>query len=331
MDTEQPENPQTDFQNASELEQYKLKYDALLLESEQDFHDPNIMDFYVLSKTFLKEWNEFIGYESSNPDLKNRPRDFNTDLLEPLHEMKKYRKLSTQIILKKGLQNKIDYEIVNKKLMDFFAKDFTGIKIQRNAYMQADGHKFVEVYLKEMNAVFISHSLLIDIDRNQKNELIVDKLQCSSQTTIQEFKDYLLKLLNKNSYSQENIRLWKINDEIIHFFKETKRICNAIKSFDYEIPIKGIFLEKNLEVKLEDFGFSDTDIIIIEQREGHENWNFVQEGIPTMKKCGFCSKFNETIIFCGCKKVLFFNNNVKINKISYLLGWLLLKRMQIQG
>ena len=69
--------------------------------------------------------------------------------------------------------------------------------------------------------------------------------------------------------------------EFDKFCKETKKICNETKSFDYEIPIKGIFLEKNIDVKLEDFGFTDDDIIIIELRESQENWSFVQEGIPT--------------------------------------------------
>lgn len=306
METEQNETPsKTNFQNTSELQQYKLKYDALLLESEQEFHDPNILDFYVMSKIFLREWNEFIGYESGKPNFSQHPADFNIDLLESLSETKKYRKLPSQIILRKGLQNKIDYEIINKKMMEFFEHDFTGVKILRTSYLQSDGHKFVEVYSKELSTVLITHTYLMEIDRGHKHELAIEKIQCSSQVTIKELKDHILKMTSKNNYGPENIRLWKLTMEFDKFLKEMKRICNDTKSFDYEISIKGIFLEKNLEVKLEDFGFSDDDIIIIELRESQENWSFVQEGIPTMKKCGFCSKFIQNILFCSCKKVFF--------------------------
>ena len=306
METEQNEIQTTNFQDPSELQKYKMKYDALLIESDEEFNNPKSEDFYVLSKTFLREWNEYVGYESGHPDLKKKPTYFNSDLIESLEETKKYVKMSTQIILKKGFQNKIDYEVINKNLMDFFEKDFAGIRIQRKAYTQQDGHKFVEVYLKDLNAVFISHSCLVEIDRNQRHELLVQKLQVSSQSTIQEFKEVLLKINGKNNFGLENLRLWKISQEIDKFFKETKQTCNNTKSFDYEIPIKGIFLEKNLEVKIEDFGFTEADILIIEIRENTENWNFVQNDVPTMKKCGFCSKYAETVLICGCKKVCFF-------------------------
>lgn len=306
METEQqPEGGRTNFRSPSELQQYKLRYDALLLESEQDFQEPNVLEFFVLSKTFLKEWNEFIGFESGTPDFTKTPGDFNVDLLESLQETKKYMKLPSQIILKKGLQNKLDYELINGKLMEFFEKDFGGVRIPRKAYLQADGSKFVEVYLKELNAVFITHSQLVEMDKRQRHELIVDKLQCSSQTPIGEFKETLLKIINKKEYGMENLRLWKISTELDQFFKETQKICNETRSFDYEIPVKGIFLEKKLEVKLEDFAFSDNDILLIEVRENSKNWNFVQEGIPSMKKCGFCSKFTDNVLWCACEKVYY--------------------------
>jgi hypothetical protein len=194
--------------------------------------------------------------------------------------------------------------------MDFFEKDFNGVKIPRKAYMQAEGNKFVEVYLKELNAAFITHNILVEMDKKQRHELLMDKLQCFSQTTIQEFKEILVKLISKKDFGAENIRLWKISTELDKFFKETQHICNNTRSFDYEIPIKGIFLEKNLEVKIEDFGFSDTDVLIVELRESTENWNFVQEGIPSMKKCGFCSKFTDNVLWCSCKKAF-------LKKISF--------------
>ena len=306
METEQqqPEG-QTNFRSPSELQQYKLRYDALLMESEQDFQEPNVLEFFVLSKTFLKEWNEFIGFESGAPDFTKHPGDFNVDLLESLQETKKYMKLPSQIIMKKGLQNKIDYELINGKLMEFFEKDFGGVKIPRKAYQQADGSKFVEVYLKEINAVFITHPLLVEMDKRQRHELIVDKLQCSSQTPIGEVKETLLKIINKKDFGMENLRLWKISSELDQFFKETQKICNDTRSVDYEIPVKGIFLEKKLEVKLEDFAFSDNDILMVEVRENSKNWNFVQEGIPSMKKCGFCSKFTDNVLWCACEKVYY--------------------------
>lgn len=295
--------PKTNFSDPTELQQYKMKYDALFLEFEQEFDDPLILDYFILSKNFLKEWNEFIGFETGTPELSRTPGEFNYDLIESLQETKKYFKNSSQIILRKGLQSKMDYEIVNQKLMDFFLKDFKGVLIPRKAFIQPDGRKFVEVYPKEINAVFLTHTILVEMDKKQRHELIVQKLQCFSQSTIQEFKEHLVKIMGKKECGIENIRLWKISHELEKFFKETQKICNETRSFDYEIPIKGIFLEKNPEVKLEDFGFSETDHLIVELRESYKNWNFVQEGIPTMKKCGFCSKFADNIILCSCKKV----------------------------
>lgn len=310
METEKQELKATDFTNPSELKDYKEKYEGLLAESEKDFQDPTILDFYILSKTFLREWDEFIGYQSGTPNFSKKPQDFNIDLLAKLKDVQDYRKLSTDIILKKGLQEKTDYEIINKKLMDFFANDFGGVIIQRKAALKGE-NKFVEVYLKDLNVLFLNHKLLMDIDKKYKNQFQIDKMQCSSQISIQELKSYILKVINKVGFTHENIRLWKLNVDEDTFFKETQTLCNNTRGFDYQISIKATFIEEKTEVIIEDLGLAENDIIVCDVRENHENWNFVQEGVPSMKKCGFCSKFTQTMLYCSCKKVIFLISTLK--------------------
>lgn len=304
METEKQESKPTDFTNPSELKEYKEKYESLLAESEKDFQDPTILDFYILSKSFLREWDEFVGYQSGTPNYSKKPQDFNIDLIANLKDVQNYRKLSADIILRKGLQEKTDYEIINKKLMDFFSNDFDGVVILRKAALKGE-NKFVEVYLKELNILFINHKLLMDVDKKYKSEFPIDKMQCSSQISIYDLKSYILKIMNKTGFSHENIRLWKLNVDQEAFFKETQFLCNNTRSFDYQISIKANFIEKNTEVVIEDLGLAENDILVCEVRESHENWNFVQEGIPSMKKCGFCSKYTQSMLYCSCKKVFF--------------------------
>lgn len=151
------------FSDLESIKSYVLEYKQLCEKFENDFTNPEILEYYILSESFLKEWKEFVSYEEflkGEPPCKNFaknfPEYFNKDLIENEEKFDMeviYRNEEEKCVLKQGLSEGVDFKIVNKEIMDFFKHHFHGIEIPRKAYILPNGLKRVEIYYKKVNKI----------------------------------------------------------------------------------------------------------------------------------------------------------------------------------
>lgn len=145
-----------DFEKLDTIKQYITKYKDLKSKFEEDFMNPANLEYFVISKKFINEWKNYIGFEEIEKNLllpksygKNEPEPYNEDLIDEANsETISISKGSENDILKPNLIENVDFEIVNKEIMDFFEKNFKGRTISRKAYILPDGHKRIEIYYK---------------------------------------------------------------------------------------------------------------------------------------------------------------------------------------
>lgn len=147
------------FSNIESIKSYILEYKTLLENYEKEFTNPEVLEYFILSTSFIKEWKEFVSYDeiiNEKPPCKafgkSFPEFFNKDLL---HEEKSdmeviARNDEEKCQLKEGLQENVDFKIVSKEIMNFFKKNFHGRDIPRRAYILPNGHKRVEIYYKKV-------------------------------------------------------------------------------------------------------------------------------------------------------------------------------------
>jgi len=174
-----------------------------------------------------------------------------------------------------------------------------------------------------LNLVFIAPFLLRGIDHGRILELKSFKFQVIPQTKIKDLKSrvidwlhtpdgqILLKNLNSPPINYgplahtDDYRLWKLDPlvSLQEAHKYMKNICNRTPYDDYRIPFKGICLEKDQNISLEEANVAESDYVIIELRELGMRWHFQGDEAPSLDKCDFCKKYELILKYsCACKK-----------------------------
>jgi hypothetical protein len=141
-------------------------------------------------------------------------------------------------------------------------------------------------------------------------------LQISPKTNMRELKQYLIEVIEQYLPSDhyvkfvrnpEYLRVWKLDSDInveqLHSYLH--EICHKTNSYDYRVEMKGTFLEKDEELKVEEFGLGERDHLVIEVRADGKGWNFIQTGVPGLEKCEYCSRYGLLKCSCSCKKVIY--------------------------
>ena len=90
----------------------------------------------------MKEMTQF--------DYGKLPQNYNFDLVENDGDNDELC-INENYELKAGLNESVDYIIVDKNIMDFFKNSFSGKDIMRKAYILPDGNKKIEIYQKKVN------------------------------------------------------------------------------------------------------------------------------------------------------------------------------------
>lgn len=147
------------FSNIESIKSYILEYKTLLENYEKEFKNPEVLEYFILSTSFIKEWKEFVSYDEIINDKppckafgKSFPEFYNKDLLqEEKSDMEAIARTDEEKCqLKEGLQENVHFQIVSKETMNFFKKNFHGRDIPRRAYILPNGHKRVEIYYKKV-------------------------------------------------------------------------------------------------------------------------------------------------------------------------------------
>lgn len=63
----------------------------------------------------------------------------------------------------------------------------------------------------------------------------------------------------------------------------------------------GKFLDCSIEMNLGNLNFS-SEYLIIEVRDDNKNWNSINEGVPNLEKCEYCSRYIKIRDFLCAKK-----------------------------
>lgn len=327
-----------DFHDLDFFKSYAKEYKQITSKFEEEYKNPEILEFFLLSKLFLKEWKVFVGYEEIQKDAllpkgfgKAKPSPFNEDLIDQKESLQLLEcEGSDCIALKEGLKENHDFEIVSKETMEFFEKNFHGQKICRKAYILPDGHKRIEIYYKRINVIAITHSTLKDSENNYNmtSEFSPKNLQVFSQKTLKDLKEILLEIVNNETkkrkepysynsyyttYKSEQLRFWKLDPEVSlsQAYEYVRKVCRSQNTYDYRIEMKGKFLDNDSDMKLGDLNLNESEYLILEVREESKGWNFTQEGIPNMEKCEYCNRYEKLTSYCVCKKVGYCNEECR--------------------
>lgn len=134
------------------------EFDKEFLESQAEF-------FYLVSNKWLTLWkhnlsfNEFVNEKSPNATYLgqiNLPT-LNEDIVVENARLLKYsdKEHYCNVVLKPYLKYEIDYVIVTDKAWKALQDKYPdAICVKRPAFTQADGHRKVEVYLKQVKHFF---------------------------------------------------------------------------------------------------------------------------------------------------------------------------------
>lgn len=166
--------------------------------------------------------------------------------------------------------------------------------------------------------IFITNQVLKDLDTRQIFKFKENCALVFSQKTLQDFKEMMTEIAQSkfnrrstfyssySSYKIDQVRLWKLDPDVSlsAAFDYVKKICNSTSGYDYRIEMNGKYLENSLDLKVGDLGLMEKEYLIIEIREENKAWNFIQEGVPNMEKCEYCSRYEKLTSYCSCKKVI---------------------------
>ena len=168
--------------------------------------------------------------------------------------------------------------------------------------------------------IFITNQVLKDLDTRQIFKFKENYALVFSQKTLQDLKEMMTEIAQSKfnrrsayyssyssySYKIDQVRLWKLDPDVSlsAAFDYVKKICNSTSGYDYRIDMNGKYLENSLDLKVGDLGLMEKEYLIIEIREENKAWNFIQEGVPNMEKCEYCSRYEKLTSYCSCKKVI---------------------------
>lgn len=127
---------------------------------DQEFNNPENKFFYLVSATWLRKWKRYTSYDTivqnNDPDEKwfgqVRPGKINADIVANDPTVSKYPDEDNyrNVLLKGGLVEKTDYQLITKAAWDVISNRYENIKVQRPAYELPNGTRYVEVILKKV-------------------------------------------------------------------------------------------------------------------------------------------------------------------------------------
>jgi len=201
---------------------------------------------------------------------------------------------------------------------------YPGNEVKRPVLILPDGTKRVEVYLKQIKIVPVNNALLRAIDHAKIHNLKTFVFQIFSQKTVKELRSEIGEICASSyhkvlfeppsslytpdpNYNEESIRFWKLDptntiEQLFEFFKEE---TNRARSYEYRIPFKGDYINKDEERLVENAEIADDDYVVLEARDSGKGWNLTGEGAPAIDKCEYCNKYDFLPVQCACKKVAY--------------------------
>ena len=162
--------------------------------------------------------------------------------------------------------------------------------------------------------IVLNSEILKGVDLKRVTKLETRLLQISPKENIRDLKNFLVEVIesylpydnyNKFGRNSEFLRVWKLDSDVNseEFHNYLHEICHKTNSYDYRIEMKGTFLEKDEELKIEDLGLGEKDIMVVEARTEGKGWHLIQSGVPGLEKCEYCSRYGVLKCSCSCKKV----------------------------
>ena len=235
--------------------------------------------WYIVSLSWLAKWRE-----SPDPGpLNNRPLvDNNSECL----------KLKEEVVLKRGLQEKLDYEIVPPKAWSYFSKRFgvlDNLVIPRKSLQLNSCETQVEVNLKPLQIVFCTPKKLID---QEKPYVMFISHNSSLKKTSFKLRKIYQQRYSKEIY-QKHLRFWKLNPEK-DFQGLKKATCKGV-------VFPGVLLDES--DTLEESEVADSDIIVAEIRDDTSSWTFKER--HEEPKCAYCKKALLSFKRCACKRFVY--------------------------
>ena len=235
--------------------------------------------WHVVSKFWLKTWEEHLLWESphpgpiSNADIIETHKDFFQDL--------RPNKAYTNTLLKPEVREKIDFEIVAKPAYSFLEKrygsDDTVIKRWCISLTEDGSGLHIELRLKPIKIL-----LLPPLPKQKKK---FSTVHISRIETVLILKEKLLALMPERSVCE--VRAWKTHDnpDLAVLFKSTKHTIN------------GKILKENQMI--EDCEIAEDDAIIVEFKQKNFEWILYRPG----EICCFCKNSGNLQNCSSCKVV----------------------------
>ncbi|CAD8097359.1 unnamed protein product [Paramecium sonneborni] len=217
----------------NQFRQEKIIYDNGKRMLEKSLSEKGGMEYYLISKKFIKEWKYYVDYDNEMEEIqkKNRqqPNTMNSDLIKEEKIIKyipEYHNYNSSI---RYLENEWDYEYVIREVYEIFLKNYQSIEPQIRVGFYNDNLKKKQIFPNLARFTLIYMSPI-----NQ--ELNKIKAQVDNNSEIKAWTN-LLRDTFKEMFKQKqinNVRIWSPRhktfkaDQLIQEKKKIKGIDGEI-------------------------------------------------------------------------------------------------------
>ncbi|CAD8175352.1 unnamed protein product [Paramecium octaurelia] len=322
MQQEKQSNIQLTDIEAAKLKNKALKYQILQAALSQSFPSDDNDQFYILSIKWLNQWKKYVSYEEIVAD--KPPSEYfgrikldkiNTDLQDNVLPTFKYQPISSHpwnIIIKQGLQENVNYVVIDKNMWEFFTTYYAGIPItSKLVNVNFLRFKCVLLYPRIIEQIYSGYmegqtfqSEVMQVDGNMKFKDYQTLIQRAALT------------FTENFAKDNSVRIWRYitdqNDQYKALFDEIyKQVCELEFQDKMCFDFNGELLTHQKYDSIKDIGITDTELIVIEFKVDSKPWCIRNQAVQIEGECQYCHAYKVLSFPCVCKKVAYCQEECK--------------------
>ncbi|CAD8158112.1 unnamed protein product [Paramecium pentaurelia] len=336
MQEEKLNEIQVSQHTADKLKKQALEYKKLQETFNKRFSSDANTQFYVLSLKWLNQWKQYVSYDeivANKAPSKYFGRitleRINDDLEDDVQKCFKYYPINNHpwnTYMKQGLQENVDYVVIDKDIWEFFTSYYPGIAIIRTSNGNGKD-KQVAVNLLRFKAVLLYPSIIkqISFDRMYRQTFDSEIMQVDRNMELKDYQALIQRTVHTFSGSfakDNNVRIWRYvtdqKDPYKVLFNEIyKQVSELESSDDMCFDFKGELLTHQQYQTIEDIGIIDNNLIIFEFKDDFKPWCIRNQAVQVEGKCEYCHNFKVLSFPCICRKVAYCKEECKQNDYNY--------------
>lgn len=246
--------------------------------------------WFIVSTKWLKKWKK-INKLSDDCDEDGMEEDLGQIDSEDIIDSDPSIKTNSNYILKPGLIQGMDYEILPKKAWDFLAQKYGfNHKIVRKSIEINNDETQIEITLFHLNVIIVMHDQIKSIEPFKfyvsRNKSLLSVKKALSTVLLQTQLDY-------------NSRLWKLNRDT-----KVEELDKLLENNTKPLIFPGVLLDGTHQ-NINTFEISFDDIVVLECRRSYGMDIFKEKD---KEQCEYCKRHTFGGHRCQCKKFYYCND-----------------------